>query len=88
LNAHLERVYDTAPNIGVGIMLGCTVAKFGQETGYYTIIWKHSLHKHLIRMGTLIYIAQRKNMMIRQTKFPRQDIHKATWISPAGQTTN
>ena len=41
-----------APDIGVRIILGCTVAKFGQETGYYTIIGKHSVCKHLIRMGT------------------------------------
>jgi hypothetical protein len=40
-----------APNIGVRIILGCTVAKFGQERAYYTITEKLSLLKHLIRVG-------------------------------------
>jgi hypothetical protein len=47
--AHLERVYDMAPNNNVKIVLGDTNAKFGQERAYYTIIVKPVCTKHLLR---------------------------------------
>jgi hypothetical protein len=46
-----EMRYYMVPNIGVRIILGWTVAKFGRDRGYYTIIGKHSLREHLIRTG-------------------------------------
>ena len=84
----LVRCHDMAQNNDVKIILGGTNAKIRQEREYYTITGKHGLHKTSNENGKLLTdFAQRKNMVIISTKFPWKDTHKATCVSPDGQTT-
>jgi hypothetical protein len=69
--AHLERVYDMAPNNNVKIVLGDINAKFGQERAYYTIIGKQSLHKTSAENGKLLIgFSLGKNVAMRSTPIP------------------
>ena len=82
------RCHDMAPNDDVKIILGDTNTKIRQEREYYAILGKYSLHKTSNENGKLLTaFAQGKNMVIVSTKFPCKDMHKATCVSPDGQTT-
>ena len=85
----MERALDALPTNDVKIILGDLNAKIGKETEYRSIIGKNSLHNISNDNGLrLIYFAASRNMIISSTQFAHKNIHKQTWRSPDGITTN
>ena len=82
-------VYDGAPNRDIKIILGDFNAKVGREVFYRPTIGKYSLHQTSNDNGTrVIDFAVSRNMVLSSTYFEHKNIHKATWVSPDGQTKN
>lgn len=70
-------------------MIGDLNAKIGQEIAHRPVIGTNSLHVTTNNNGSkLIDFAASKNMIIGGTLFPHKEIHKATWKSPDGRTSN
>src|SRR6201990_3259786 len=71
------------------IILGDFNAKVGREVFYRPMIGKYSLHQTSNDNGTrVIDFAVSRNMVLSSTYFQHKNIHKATWVSPDGQTKN
>ena len=85
----LEGAQDRCPTNDAIIVIGDFNAKVGREDDVKPIIGMNSLHVESNNNGTrLIDYAVSQNMVIGGTKFAHKDIHKATWKSPDGRTTN
>ena len=53
------------------------------------IIGQESLHQNSNENGVrLVNFATSKNLVVKSTMFPHQNIHKYTWTSPDGKTHN
>jgi hypothetical protein len=71
------------------ILLGDFNAKVGRENIFKPTIRQESLHQHSNDNGVrLVNFATSKNLVVKSTMFPHRNIHKNTWISPAGNTHN
>jgi endonuclease/exonuclease/phosphatase family metal-dependent hydrolase len=69
--------------------LGDFNTKIGQDEHLKPTIGMNSLHKDSDDNGMrLISFAASVGMVVGSTMFPHKDIHKVTWKSPDGNTTN
>jgi hypothetical protein len=85
----MERAYDAIPNNDIKMVIGDLNAKLGREDVYEGVIGKHSLHLETNNNGQrVIDFAISKSMIIASTCFPYKKIHKITWTSPDGNTSN
>ena len=85
----LEDVYGRLPRHDVGIVLGDLNAKVGREETLRPNVGHYSLHERCNDNGSrLASFAISKNLIIASTIFRHKDIHKGTWKSPDGRTTN
>lgn len=86
---NLMRIFDHIPSNDIKMMLGDFNAKIGKELQYMGTIGKHSLHATTNdNGGRLIDLASSKGMVVSSTFFPHKNIHKMTWTSPDGRTSN
>jgi hypothetical protein len=73
----------------VKILLGDINAKIGREGTLRPTTGLYSLHDLTNDNGIrLVDFATSKGMTISSTYFENKDIHKATWVSPDGNTFN
>jgi endonuclease/exonuclease/phosphatase family metal-dependent hydrolase len=85
----LERLYMKAPKHDIKVLMGDFNAKVGKETGLTPNIGKYNLHEETNNNGwRMIDFAITKNMAISSTLFQHNSIHKETWRSPDGTTSN
>lgn len=85
----LSVIYDECPKADIKIVLGDFNAKIGREACFYQTIGKHSLHETSNDNGIrIIDFAASLNLVVKSTWFEHKNIHKATWISPDGNTRN
>jgi hypothetical protein len=61
----------------------------GRENIFKPTIGNESLHQDRNDNGVrIVNFATSKNLVVKSTMFPHQNIHKCTWTSPDGQTHN
>ena len=71
------------------ILLGDLNAKVGRENIFKLTIGNESLHQDSNDNGVrIVNFATSKNLVVKRTVFPHQNIHKYTWTSPDGKTYN
>lgn len=81
--------YDKLPGNVIKLLLGDLNAKCVRETHFSLTIGSESLHELSNGNGLrLILFAAAKNMIISSTTFLHKNIHKTTWKSLDGITTN
>jgi hypothetical protein len=69
------------------ILLGDFKAKVGRENIFKPTIGNESLHHDSNDNGLrTVNFAVSKNLVIKSTMFPHQNIHNYTWTSPDGKT--
>ena len=85
----LQRTYNKIASNDVKMVMGDMNAKLGREMIFRPYLGKHSLHEDCNENGLkLVDFAMGKNLTISSTHFEHKNIHKATWRSPDGNTTN
>jgi exonuclease III len=85
----LEQVFDHFPKYHMKIILGDFNAKLGREDIFKPSIGKESLHEDSNDNGVrVVNFATSKNIVVKSTMFTHRNIHKYTWTSPDGKTTN
>jgi hypothetical protein len=85
----LERIYMKAPKHDIKVVMGDFNAKVGKEPGLAPNVGKYSLHEETNNNGwRMIDFAITKNMAISSMLFQHKRIHKETWSSPDGTTSN
>jgi len=85
----LEQVFDHFPKYHMKILLGDFNAKVGRENILKLTIGNESLHQHSNDNGVrIVTFATSKNLVVKSTMFPHQNIHKYTWTSLDGKTHN
>ncbi|XP_039449305.1 craniofacial development protein 2-like [Culex pipiens pallens] len=78
--AELKQNFDSCPQRNVKIIIGWV------ET-YKPVVGSNSLHTVTNYNGQrCIDFAASRGMVVRNTLFPRKDIHKVTWTSPNQRT--
>jgi endonuclease/exonuclease/phosphatase family metal-dependent hydrolase len=83
----LEQVFYHFPKYHITILLGDFNAKLGREDTFKPTIRNESLHEDSNDNGVrVVNFATSKNLVVKNTMFPRQNIHKYTWTSPDGKT--
>jgi len=71
------------------MLLGGFNAKVERENIFKPTIGQESLHQDSNDNGfRLVNFAKQKNLVVKSTMFPHQNIHKHTWASPDGKTHN
>jgi hypothetical protein len=71
------------------ILLGDFNAKLGRDDIFKPTIGNESLHADSNDNGvTAVNFATSKNLVVKSTMFPHQNIHKYTWTSPPDGKTN
>ena len=71
------------------ILLGDFNAKVERENIFKPTIGQESLHHGSTDNGVrLVNFATSRNLVVKSTMFPHQNIHKYTWTSPDGKTHN
>jgi len=71
------------------ILLGDFNEKVGRENIFKPTIGNESLHQHSNDNGVrTVTFATSKNLVVKSTMFPHQNIHKYTWTSLDGTTHN
>jgi len=71
------------------ILLGDLDARVGRENIFKLTIVNACLHQDSNDNGVrIVNFATSKNLIVKNTSFPRQNIHKYTWTSPDGWTYN
>jgi exonuclease III len=81
----LEQIYDHFPKYQMKILLGDFTAKLGREDTFKPTIGNESLHEDSSDNGvTVVNFAKSKNLVVKSTMFPHQNIHKYTWTYPDG----
>jgi hypothetical protein len=83
----LEQVFDHFHHMK--ILLGDFNAKLGRENTFKPMIGNESLREDSNDNGVrVVNFATSKNVVVKSTMFPHQNIHKYTWTSPDGKTDN
>jgi len=71
------------------MLLGDFNAKVGRENIFKPTIGQESLHQDSNDNGVrLVNFTTSKNLVVKNTMFPHQNIHKYTWTYPDGKTHN
>jgi endonuclease/exonuclease/phosphatase family metal-dependent hydrolase len=84
-----EGVFDHFPKYHTKILLGDFNAKVGREDTFKPTIGNESLHQDNNDNGVrVVNFATSKNLAIKSTMFPHQNIRKYTWTFPDGKTHN
>src|SRR5215510_5963872 len=69
------------------ILLGDFNAKVGREAIFKPTIGNESLYQDSNDNGVrILNFATSKNLVVKSTMFPHQNVHKYTWTSPDGKT--
>ncbi|XP_055714419.1 uncharacterized protein LOC129808671 [Phlebotomus papatasi] len=85
----VERTLSACSRYDVKIVLGDMNGKVGREPIHRQYAGSHSLHEISNDNGLRItHLAAAHNLIVGSTWFPRRDVHKATWTSPDGITSN
>jgi len=85
----LEQVFYHFPKYHMKILLGDFNAKVGRENIFKPTTGIESLHQDSNDNGVrTVNFATSKNLVVKSTMFPHQNIHKYTWTSPDGKTHN
>ena len=85
----LEQVFDHFPTYHTKILLGDFNAKVGRENIFKLTIGNESLHLDSNDNDVrIVNFATSKNLVVKSTMFPHQNIHKYTWTSPDGKIHN
>lgn len=85
----LDAALDQCPKHDAKIIIGDFNAKVGRESVYRGVIGLHSLHTKTTDNGVrMIHFAASRELIVSSTCFPHKNIHKGTWTSPNGKTTN
>jgi endonuclease/exonuclease/phosphatase family metal-dependent hydrolase len=83
----LEQVFNHFPKYHMKILLGDFNAKLGREDIFKPTVGKESLHEDSNDNGVrVVNFATSKNLVVKSTMFPHQNVHKYTWTSPDGKT--
>jgi hypothetical protein len=83
----LEQVFNHFPTYHVKILLGKFNAKLGREDTFKPTIGNESLHEDSNDNSVReVNFATSKDLVVKSTMFPHQNIHKYTWTSPDGKT--
>ena len=71
------------------IILGDFNAKMGRENIFKPTVGNESLHQDSNDNDVrIVNFATSKNLVVKSTMFPHQNIHMYTWTSPDGKTQN
>jgi hypothetical protein len=71
------------------ILVGDFNAKFERQDIFKLIIGNESLHQDSNDNGVRrVNLTTSKNLVVKSSMFPHQNIHKYSWISPNGNTHN
>jgi len=85
----LEQVFDHFLKYHTKILLGDFNAKVGRDNIFKPTIGQESLHQDSNDNGVrIVNFATSKNLVVKSTMFPQQNIHKYTWTSPEGKIHN
>ena len=85
----LEKAFYRFPNYRMKIQFGDFNAKVGRENIVKPTTGNESIHQDGNDNGVrIVNFATSKNLVVKSTIFPHQDIHKYNWISPDGKTHN
>ena len=85
----LQDVVSKLPNKDVNIIMGDLNAKVGKDNrNYEQVMGKHGLGEMNDNGDRFLAFCTYNRMIIGGTVFPHKKIHKATWVSPDGQTEN
>ena len=87
--SRLQSVVDRLPGKDVNIIMGDANAKVGEDPkGYERIMGRHGIGVMNENGERFADFCSNNKLTIGGTIFPHKRIHKATWISPDGQTEN
>ena len=85
----LQAIMTKLPNKDINIVMGDLNAKVGEDNRHYEqVMGKHGLGQINDNGDRLLACCVYNNLVIGGTIFPHKKIHKATWVSPDGQTEN
>ena len=85
----LQGVLDKLPSKDVNIVMGDANAKVGADNaGYEETMGKHGLGEMNDNGERFANLCSLNGLAVGGTIFPHKRIHKATWISPDGNTAN
>jgi hypothetical protein len=85
----LEEVFDHFAKYHIKILLGDFNANVGRKDTFKLTIGNESLHQDSNDNGVrVVNFATSKNLVVKNTIFPHQNVHKYTWTSPDGNTHN
>ena len=86
----LQVVVSKLPTKDVNIVMGDANAKLGSDnTGYEEVMGKHGIGEEMTDNGErFATMCSFNKMVIGGTIFPHRRIHKATWVSPDGNSEN
>jgi endonuclease/exonuclease/phosphatase family metal-dependent hydrolase len=83
----LDQVSHHIPQYHMKILLGDFNAKLGREDIFKLIIGNESLHQYSNDNGVRREnFTTSKNLVVKSSMFPQQNIHKYSWTSPEGKT--
>jgi len=85
----LEQNINQIDSLDIKIILGDFNTKFRKENIYRPTIGNESLHNETNnnRINFIQFVIY-KRLNVRSSMFPCRDIHKETWYSADGRTTN
>ncbi|XP_022778273.1 craniofacial development protein 2-like, partial [Stylophora pistillata] len=85
----LQDVIDSVNEHGMLIVTGDMNAKVGNDNWVYeSVMGKHGLRQRNDNGERLCDICDTNELGLTGTLFPHKTIHKATWVSPSGNTIN
>ena len=84
-----EQVFDHFRKYHMKLLLGDFNVKVGTKNIFKPTIGRESLHQDSNDNGVrLVNFATSKNLVVKSTMFPHQNIHKYAWTSPYAKTHN
>jgi flagellum-specific peptidoglycan hydrolase FlgJ len=87
--SRLQGVMEKLPAKDVNILMGDANAKVGSDnTGFEEVMGRHGIGEMNDNGERFASMCSFNRMVIGGTVFPHKRIHKATWVSPDGDTEN
>jgi hypothetical protein len=85
----LEQIFVHFPKHHMKVLLGDFNSKVGTENIFKPTTGKESIHHDNNDNGVrIVNFATSKNLVVKSTTFPHQNIHKYTWTCPDVKTHN